>query len=85
MIHLVVSSDYDDTVVMVHFAANQSVSCVQIDNVVDDNNPEFEESFFLVIRPAPNSGLVPGGNATVTIEDDGATIATSGEKNSSCH
>ena len=85
MIHLVASSDYDAMVVMVDFAANQRVSCVQIDNIIDDDNPEFEESFFLVIRPAPNSGLVPRGNVTVTIEDNDATIVTSGEENSSCH
>ena len=41
-----------------------------MDNIVDDSNFEDTECFILVITVPPDSDLVPGGNATVTIMDD---------------
>ena len=52
------------------FAPNQMVSCVLMNNVIDDNVAENTECFRLIIDPPPGSDLVPGGEANVTITDD---------------
>lgn len=56
------------------FEPNQMISCVLMDNIVDDNVAEDTECFTLIIVPPPDSDLVPGANTTVTIEDDDEQI-----------
>ena len=73
------NADYDPVTVTVSFAPNQMISCVQIDNIIDDNIRETTQCFSLIIQTPPDSKLVPGGNANVTILDDDATIATTSE------
>ena len=60
------------------FAPNQMIACVVMNNVIDDNVREGPECFSLVIRVPPDSGLVPGDSANVTIIDD--EPAVNGEK-----
>ena len=62
--------DYTTVRRMVTFAPNQMISCVLMDNIVDDNVAEDTECFTLIIDPPDDSDLVPGANTTVTIEDD---------------
>ena len=57
------------------FAPNQMIACTLMDNIISDNVRETDECFSLVIVPPGGSGLVPGGNANVTIIDN--TIITS--------
>ena len=65
---------------LVNFAPNQEISCVQIDNIIDDSIQELVESFFLVItQPPRGSRIIPGGNATVTIDDNDVIIQSTGE------
>ena len=63
-------SDYDAVTMTVTFAPNQMVSCVNMNNVIDDSINEPTECFQLVIMVPPGSRLVPGDNANVTILDD---------------
>ena len=53
--------------VTVNFDPNQMVSCVEMNNIIDDNIAEDDECFSLVIVVPPGSSLVPGENANVTI------------------
>ena len=52
------------------FAPNQMVSCILMDNIINDDVDEDTECFRLVIDPPPGSDLVSGGDANVTIIDD---------------
>ena len=54
----------------VSFPANQRISCVLIDNIIDDNVNENAECFSLVIMVPPDSHLVSGENINVTIISD---------------
>ena len=54
----------------VSFPPNQRISCVLIDNIIDDNVNENAECFSLVIMVPPDSYLVPGENINVTIISD---------------
>ena len=52
---------------IVSFAPNQSTSCVQFDNIIDDIDNEDTECFSLVIMASSGSHLNPGDSANVTI------------------
>ena len=54
----------------VSFPPNQRISCVLIDNIIDDNVNENAECFSLVIMVPPDSYLVRGENINVTIISD---------------
>jgi len=71
--------DYDAVVVTVSFDANERVSCSVINNIIDDNIRETDQCFLLKIVPGPDSDLVPGGNANVTIVDDDIILASPSE------
>ena len=62
--------DYDAVTTTVTFAPNQMVSCVDMNNIIDDSITEPTECFQLVIMVPPGSRLVPGDNANVTIIDE---------------
>lgn len=64
---------------MVSFSPNQRTSCVQMNNIINDNVREVAQCFSLVITVPPDSGLVPGSNANVTIIDDDVIIVSGGE------
>ena len=61
--------DYLPVTEGVSFAPNQMISCIEMNNVVDDGIPEQMECFELMMRVYPGSGLGPGDNANVTIID----------------
>ena len=81
MINCLAGADYDPVTVTVSFAPNQEISCVLINNIIDDNIHEVTQCFSLVIKvPSSDSRLVPGGRANVNIlDDDQPIISSSGQ------
>ena len=66
-------NDYGDGPYPVTFKAGEKDACTMIP-IVDDNNPEDEEDFKLVIDPPdnlPELQVGPMNEVNITIKDDG--------------